>query len=86
MGFAIVYQLLGLALQWWFMGSMQPMMQLPPDAPAHFADGMRDFMLVMQIFGVIMVIAFGTLFGWIIKRLCSDPIRREFGLSGRHPN
>jgi hypothetical protein len=81
MGFAIAYQLLGLIFQWWFMGSMQQMMQLPSNAPAHFADDMHGFMLVMQIFGAIMAIAFSTLFGWIIKRLCSRPIRQEFGQS-----
>jgi hypothetical protein len=79
MGFAIAYQWLGLVFQWWFIGSMPQMMQLPPNAPAHFADGMHGFMLVIQIFGAIMAIAFSTLFGWIIKRLCSQSILQEFG-------
>ena len=79
MGFAIAYQLLGLIFQWWLMGSMQQMMQLPSNAPAHFADGMRGFMLAMQVLGTIMAIGFSVLFGWIIKRLCSAAVQREFG-------
>ncbi|MGH8157135.1 MAG: hypothetical protein ACREPQ_03370 [Rhodanobacter sp.] len=78
MGFAIAYQWLGLVFQWWFMGSIQQSMQLPPNAPEHFADGMRGFMLAMQIFSVILALGLSVLFGWIIKRLRSTPVRREF--------
>jgi hypothetical protein len=79
LGFAIAYQWLGLVFQWWFMGSIRQMTQLPPNAPAHFADGMHGFMLAMQVFSALMAIGFSALFGWIIKRLCSAAIRREFG-------
>jgi hypothetical protein len=79
MGFAIAYHVLGLAFQWWFMGSMQSLMPLPPNAPAHFADGIRGFMRAMQMFGAIMAIGFSVLYGWIIKRLCSPAVQREFG-------
>jgi hypothetical protein len=85
MGLAIAYQLLGLIFQWWFMGSMQHMMPLSPNAPPQFADGFRGFILAMQVFGSIMAIGFSVLFGWIIKRLCSDPIRFEFGLVKARP-
>ncbi|MFC5524471.1 hypothetical protein ACFPPA_01815 [Rhodanobacter ginsengisoli] len=78
MAFAIAYQLFGLVFQWWFMGSMQRVMALPANAPAQFASGMHGFMLAMQVFGAIMAIGFSVLFGWIIKRLRSAPIRREF--------
>ena len=78
MAFAIAYQLLGLVLQWWFMGSMQQALALPADAPAQFASGMRGFMLAIRVFSGIIAIAFGVLFGWIIKRLHSLPIRCEF--------
>jgi hypothetical protein len=81
LSFFIIYHLLGLALQWWFMDSIQQMMIVPPNAPAHFADDMRGFMRVIQIFGAIMAIGFSVLYGWIIKRLCSDPIRVEFGVT-----
>lgn len=78
MAFAIAYQWLGLVLQWWFMGSMQQVMQLPPDAPAQFASGMHGFMRVIQVFSALMAVGFTVLFAWIIRRLCSAPIRREF--------
>ena len=79
MVFAIAYQLLGLVLQWWFMGSMQQTLSMPTAASAQFAGGMQGFMRVIQVFSAIMAIAFSVLFGWIIKRLHSLPIRREFG-------
>lgn len=82
MAFAIAYQLLSLVLPWWFMGSMQRGMTLPADAPAPFASGMHGFMLAMLVFGAIMAIGFSVLFGWIIKRLHSAQIRREFRSAG----
>jgi hypothetical protein len=79
MGFAIAYQLLGLVFQWWFMGSIRQLMPLPPDTPDHLADGMRGFVLAMQVFGTLMALGFSVLFGWIIRRLRSTPVRHEFG-------
>ena len=40
---------------------------------------MMDSMIaVTRVFGVISAVVFIILFGWIIQRLCSEPIRREF--------
>jgi hypothetical protein len=78
MAFAIAYQLLGLVAQWWFMGAMQQTISMPADAPAQFANGMRGFMLAIQVISTIMAVGFSVLFGWIIKRLHSEAIRREF--------
>lgn len=83
---AIGYQLLGLLLQWWFTGSMQQLMQLPPDAPTQFANGMQWFMRVVQVFSALMAIGLSVLFGWIIRRLCSAPIRREFAATDALPS
>ncbi|MHB1057492.1 MAG: hypothetical protein ACYC0F_06385 [Rhodanobacter sp.] len=82
MAFAIVYQLLGLVLQWWFMGSMQQVMQLQPGVPAQFSSGIQGFMWVMRIFSTLIAIGLGILFSWIIRRLCSAPIRHEFVRTG----
>lgn len=79
MGFAIAYQLLGLVFQWWFMGSIRQLMPLPPDTPDHLADGMRGFVQAMQVFGTLMALGFSVLFGWIIRRLRSPPVRHKFG-------
>jgi hypothetical protein len=78
MGFAIAYHVLGLAFQWWLLGSAQSLMYLPPNAPANVVDGMRSFMRVMQIYAAMMPIGFSVLYGWIIKRLCSPAVQREF--------
>ena len=92
MAFAIVYQLAGLGLQWWFMGSMQQAMSWPASAPTQFDASMGGVMLAIQVLGAVMSIGFSVLFGWIVKRLHSAPIRREFrsdpspaGLSGGAP-
>jgi len=39
---------------------------------------MDSMMAVMRVFGVISAAVFIMLFGWIIRRLCSESIRREF--------
>ncbi|MBD8874183.1 hypothetical protein [Rhodanobacter sp. DHB23] len=77
MGFAIAYQLFGLAWQWWFMGSMDAFTRaagMPADAGAV----MHGFMRVAQVFGTLMALVFCVLFGWIIRRLCSAQVRDEF--------
>jgi hypothetical protein len=43
-------------------------------APPEF----ETMMLIMKIASVIMVSAFSALFGWVIKKLTSDPIKAEF--------
>lgn len=78
MVFAIAYQLFGLLAQWWFTGTMQQTMAIPAGAPAQFAHGMRDFMLVVHVLSAIMATCFSVLFGWIIKRLHSPATRYEF--------
>lgn len=81
----IACQLPGIGLQWWWVGSVQHLM-LPPNAPAHFADDMRGFMLAMRIFSALFAIVLCVLFGWIIRRLCSAPVRAEFGVIHRLPD
>lgn len=77
MGFAIAYQLLGLAWQWWFMGSMDAFMRAP-GMPADMDAAMHGFMRVVQVFGMLTALAFCVLFGWIVRRLCSAKLRDEF--------
>ncbi|HKR77319.1 MAG TPA: hypothetical protein VJR95_11675 [Rhodanobacter sp.] len=76
-GFAIAYQLLGLVWQWWFMGSMSGFMQAS-GAPADMDRVMHGFMRAMQVFSSLMAVGFCVLFGWIIRRLGSAPVRDEF--------
>ena len=77
MGLAIAYQLFGLAWQWWFMGSMDAFMRAP-GMPADMDAFMHGFMRVAQVFGTLVALALCVLFGWIIRRLCSAPVRAEF--------
>lgn len=77
MGFAIVYQLLGLVWQWWFMGSMTSLMHAP-GAPADMDAVMHGFMRAMQVFATLMALGFSVLFGWIIQRLRRPSVRDEF--------
>jgi len=77
MGLAIAYQLLGLAWQWWFMGTMPGFMQAF-GAPADMAVVMRGFLRAVQVFSALVALGLCVLFGWILRRLCSAPVRDEF--------
>jgi hypothetical protein len=81
--FDCIYQLGSVALQWWFSGSMTQMMQMPGMNQAHEdlaqTQQMMDGMLtVMRVFSMLMALGFIVLFVWIIRRLRSPAIRREF--------
>jgi hypothetical protein len=79
MAFAIVYQLGGLAVQWWVFHTMQDVMVSPPNAPADFARGMATMMTVMRVFGVLLALGLSSLSGWLIYRLRLPAVRQEFG-------
>ncbi len=89
MAFDIVYQLGGVGLQWWISGAMESAFQW--QVPAHTAgqqanltEGMHfmhGMLWAIRVFTLIFALGFCVLFGWIIRRLCSEPIRREFAAS-----
>jgi hypothetical protein len=54
---------------------------VPPGSPAGFADQFETMSRIMMAFNIVLAIAFTALFGWILKRLMSDDIRREFSAS-----
>lgn len=73
-----IYQVVSVAFLWWFM---EATMHAPGLGGAQAADAvpmMDGMMTVMRIFSLVIGIAFLGLFGWIILRLRSEPIRREF--------
>jgi hypothetical protein len=78
MGFAIVYQIVALVFQWWFVGPTFMHLPTQPNTPTDTLHMMHSVMTAMKIVGTLMAIGFGVLFGWIIKQLCSASIRREF--------
>jgi hypothetical protein len=76
----IAWNLAGLVFQRVMMSSMlSTMPMLPPDAPPDFRTQFATMMTGMQIVAALFALGFSVLFGWIIKRLMSAAIRREFG-------
>jgi len=49
-----------------------------PDAPEEFKAQMESMAHVMLVFSFVMAVGMSVLFGWLIKRLASPAIRREF--------
>ena len=74
MALAVAWNIAGVALMFFFLSSFGDV------AAAHQAAG-EHFDLVFKVmfaFNMVIVVAFVCLFGWIIKRLVSEDIRREF--------
>jgi hypothetical protein len=68
----IICNLSGIFLQ----GAMMPKIPQVPEHP-----GMPDFQsmfIIMRVFSAVMAIGMSVLFGWIIKKLVSKDIKREF--------
>lgn len=51
---------------------------IPKFAPELVARTFHAFMVVVLVAQAVMSVGFGVLFGWIIKRLLSPEVRREF--------
>jgi hypothetical protein len=86
LGFGIVYNLAGLVLEQSMLSSMTS--QFPLDsafrADSTFRSTAQQFDQMMAGFRVVMyvvTIGFAALFGWIIAKLVSRPIREEFGVT-----
>jgi hypothetical protein len=75
MALGILWNIGGLFLQRLMFSSM-PMG--PGNAPPEFRAQFESMMTAMQIASAIFAIAFCVLFGWIIWRLMSADVRREF--------
>lgn len=59
--------------------NLSPQMQAAQAAQmAQLMPMMDSMMAVTRVFGVISAVVFIVLFGWIIRHLCSKPVRREF--------
>jgi hypothetical protein len=81
MAFGILYQIAGLFFQWWYMNAVFDHFPMPPNPKvdvAQMMQMMRGLMTVIRIFSALMSIGMTILFGWIIKKLISTPIRQEF--------
>jgi hypothetical protein len=81
LAFGIFYQIAGLFFQWWYMSAVFDHFPLPPNPKpdeAQVMQVMQGFMIVIRVFSALMAVGIGILFGWIIKKLVSAPIRQEF--------
>jgi len=60
---------------------MQPEMTNMPADTLQFEAQFESMMIVMRVFSILIALAFSILFGWIIKKLSSANIRKEFLVS-----
>ena len=74
MGLGVVWNVIGAVLPFFMFSSFT----MPDGAPADVREQQELVLKVMMAFSIGMAVAFGALFIWIIKRLGSDDIRREF--------
>lgn len=70
----ILWNIGGMVLQFTIMQDFPK----PAGAPPEFAASFSTMRTVMMVFSALMAIGFSALFGWIIKRLASEEIMREF--------
>lgn len=76
---AILQMQLGPGSHLMFPNNLPPQVQAAQAAQlAQMMPMMDSMMAVTRVFGVISAIVFIILFAWIIKHLCSEPVRREF--------
>jgi NADH:ubiquinone oxidoreductase subunit 6 (subunit J) len=74
MGVGVLWNVAGVVLPFLIFSSFT----MPEGAPADFR-GQHDLMMkVMTAFTILIAVAFAGLFVWIIKRLVSNDIKREF--------
>lgn len=74
MAFGVLWNIAGGVLTIAFFSSIPP---VPPSATGQATD-FASMMTIMIAFNLAFAVALSVLFGWIIKRLTSDEIRREF--------
>jgi hypothetical protein len=70
----IIWNIGCMALQFFIMQDFPRQVGAPPEIASDF----KTMRSVMMIFSALIAIGFSTLFGWIIKRLASVEVRREF--------
>ncbi len=75
MGGGIIWNVAGVVLQQFMLSSLP---QFPAGAPAEFGERFQLMFTFMRIFTFVMAAGMSVLFGWIIKRLVSPAVRKEF--------
>jgi len=75
MGLGILWQLVGLGIQY---SMLSPMQEQFASATTHGGPNMQPFLIAMTVASVLFAVGLGVLFGWIAKKLLSAPIAAEF--------
>lgn len=75
MGLGIIWQLVGLGIQFNMFSSMKQQFSA---TATHGGPDMQPFFIAMAVVSVLLAIGFCVLFGWIAKKLLSAPIAVEF--------
>ena len=75
-GLGVIWNLGRIWLQWQQMFSFT---QFLATFPAEWTQQMQTMMVATRVGTTIFAIAIAALLGWLIKRLVSLPVRREFG-------
>jgi hypothetical protein len=72
----ILWNIGGVFLQYHLVSSFPA---IPEDAPEEFMGRFFVVGRVIMVFGVVMAMGISGLFAWIIKRLSSEMVKKEFG-------
>ena len=75
-GLGVIWNLGGIWLRWQMFSSTQFLLA---EGPAEFTRQIEMMIVAMRVGTTIFAIAVAALLAWLIKRLVSLPIRREFG-------
>ncbi|MEK6243729.1 MAG: hypothetical protein AABM33_04430 [Pseudomonadota bacterium] len=75
MALAAVGHLAGAAAPFFMFSSFSP---VPDNAPADLRENAELVVKIVMGFTAVLSIVLAALFGWLVKRLLSDDIRREF--------
>jgi hypothetical protein len=75
MGFGVVWNMAGVALMFYFLPSMAELLASQSPAYAAQSNLMRN---VFFVFDFVTDVGFIGLFAWIMNRLASEDVRREF--------
>lgn len=75
---AILWTLANLVLRFVYFSSMHTVPSIPANVPADLTQVFQVFSTVTRVFSAAVTLALCVLYGWIIKRLVSSPIRAEF--------
>jgi hypothetical protein len=76
MALGIVWNIGGFALQ---LALFSLIPKIPSGAPDALRSQFDAIFVIVVVFSALMAVGLSVLFGWIIKRLLSLPVQREFG-------